>query len=187
MEKNNKKDEKIDNLEQRIARIEQSLNKLIDNKNFNNTALKEDKGIQGKEAKALKDKISEQLNGKQGVHCYSYFTNGEVSSNSEFYTDIDKLLQIDAIEAERWFNAFAASERIEILQTLLGKNCTAGELMEKCGFSTTGKLYHHLNFLINTGIVKSDSGKFFLNASLVGSVLIMLLSASNFIRKLDKE
>ena len=187
MEENKTKNAKIDDLEQRIAKIEESLQKIVSTGvNTSSFAVREDKGLQGEKAKALQEKISKQLNGKQGVHCYSYFSNGEVSSNSEFYTDIEKLLSIDAIEAERWFNAFSASERIEILQALLKKNCTGGELMEECGFSTTGKLYHHLNFLINTGIVQNDSGKFHLNASLVGSVLLMLLSALNFIRKLDK-
>lgn len=180
-------EERVADLEQRLSGIEKGLQQLIEMKENNSVRIpKSDSGLKGEKAKELRERVSKELDGKQGVRCYSFFDNGDVSSNSEFHTGIDTLILTDAIESERWFNAFAGSERVEILQALLKKSCTGSELMEKCGFSTTGKLYHHLNFLINTGIVQNDSGTFHLNASMVGNVLLMLLCASNFIRKLDK-
>ena len=182
------------NLEKRISELEcklESLEKAI-NQNYckdsapEGIAVKESLGLQGKERDYLSNKVLKELNNKQGLICYSYFNNNCVSSCSSLASDIPSLINIDSVQAERWFNAFAGSGRIEILKALLNKNCTANELMEICNFSTSGKLYHHLNFFINTGIVYNKNGVYNLNPSLIGSILLMMQSANNFIRKLNK-
>lgn len=92
-----------------------------------------------------------------------------------------------AVEMSKIINAFANEERINILRHLLNKNMTARELMEKLNFKTTGKLYHHLSYLENIGIVYKSEEVYHIQGYAIGCTLMIFDCATRLIRRFDEK
>ena len=177
---------KLESLDERLERLEQNVNKLLEGltkKEINKQNLDDDKGLQGEEKEKLRKEVLEKLGRKQKTQFVSWFENDDVTAVTKFDCSIEKLKKIDSFEVERFLGAIANAERIEIIKLLMEKNCTASEIMEKRNYSTTGKLYHHLNFLTNVGLVKNDNGTYHIRASRAGVILAVLTGAWCFIDK----
>ena len=172
--------ENMEDLEQRIRKLEELLMQKDDETSVLEQ-IKNDHGIKDEEKrKKHREKILNELNGKQGVKFYSYFDNGNVSSHTIFEFEKNALKKVDSFNAERLFVAFASSERVEILKLLMKKSCTGTEIMQECGFKTTGKLYYHLNFLLNIGVIANDDGEYHLVAKMCGIIQAMFMAAADF-------
>lgn len=97
-------------------------------------------------------------------------------------TSIKKVLKRDSFELAKTINAFASEERVEIVKALLNKSQTANELMERLGFSSTGKLYHHLSFLEKIGVINKKDDKYGVVGRFIGSILVMFTAADKIIK-----
>ncbi len=51
------------------------------------------------------------------------------------------------------------SDRLFILLTLLRKSMSVAELVEECGFNSTGQAYHHMKLLIAADLIEEDKAK----------------------------
>lgn len=164
----------LSNLEKRLGEIERKLALLGEEKHF-----KEDLGISEPEKRnQLENEVKKVLNGKTGIRCFGWFAreDGSKSSISEYDADTKTLFDIDSFDAERFLGAFASAERIEIVKYLMQKDSTANELMSSLNFATTGKLYHHLNFLTNIGLVVNNGGVYTIPANMLGIVQVVFMA-----------
>ncbi len=181
--------ENFGNLEERITKLEN----LLAQKSGNGDVLeqiKKDKGITNEDKRIKhREKILSELKDNQGVKFYSCIENKSVSAYSILSYDEQELLNVDSFSAEKLFTAFASSERVEILKLLMKKTCTGAEIMQECGFKTTRKLYYHLNFLLNIGIIGNDDGVYHLVAKMCSVVQAMFMAAvdlDNAFKKYEK-
>ncbi len=178
--------EKYEDLEERVKKLEELLAQK-DEKSDVLDKINNERGITDEEKiKKHRAEILQALDGKQGGKFYSYFDNGNVSAYTILKYDEDRIQSVDSFEAERLFVAFASSERIEILKLLMKKSCTGTEIMQECGFKTTGKLYYHLNFLLNIGMIANDGGEYHLVAQMCGIMQAMFMAAADLERAFKK-
>ncbi len=107
------------------------------------------------------------------------------SSSSTFahqQVDLEDILTCDSFEMAKVINAFASEERINIIKSLLTSKKTARQLMEDVGFSTTGKLYHHLSFLEKLGIIFKNDDYFIIEARYMACIMLMFTATEKIIR-----
>ena len=86
------------------------------------------------------------------------FTSGGRQSNwirSETNTD-DLLKLIENKSASVVLQSIGNNDRLNLLLALLRTPMTVAMLVEKCGFNSTGQVYHHLKPLISADIVSED-------------------------------
>lgn len=86
------------------------------------------------------------------------FTSGGRQSNwiqNETNTD-DLLKLIENKSASVVLQSIGNNDRLNLLLALLRTPMTVAMLVEKCGFNSTGQVYHHLKPLISADIVFED-------------------------------
>ncbi len=91
-----------------------------------------------------------------------------------------------ASEISKIINAYANEERILILRELLKKSMPAKELMQILKFKTTGKLYHHLSYLENIGIVYKKDEIYHIQGYAIGCSLMIFDCATRLIRRFEE-
>lgn len=97
--------------------------------------------------------------------------------------ETDKLLKVSSFEMAKVIDAFSSEERIDIIKELMKQNLRAKGLMERLGFATTGKLYHHLSFLEKLGIVRKDGEFYHVVARYISCILLIFAGVSKIIDK----
>jgi hypothetical protein len=97
--------------------------------------------------------------GRTGSITYlGVFTSGGRQSNwirNETNTD-DLLNLIENKSASVVLQCIGNNDRLNLLLALLRTPMTVAMLVEKCGFNSTGQVYHHLKPLISADIVYED-------------------------------
>lgn len=111
------------------------------------------------------------------------FNNGETSATFKSSTNIKALTDLNLEEVTKVLSAFGNYERFKIISLLLEKGYTAGEIMQKLNFKTTGKVYHHLNSLQGAGIIFKDKDHYRLVAKRIQGILAMLMACHSYISK----
>ena len=165
-------EERLTELEQSIAKLTQKMAENAGNDTKSSTAKETSLNDLKEGTYQNVDKI---LNEKQDVLVMGYFKNDNVTSRFSLCSSVDKIKEIDAFEAEKLLSVLANQDRIEIIKLLLNHSATSTEIMEKCGFETTGKFYHHINMLMNLNIIKKVSdGLYVLDAKRAGYVIPIL-------------
>lgn len=72
--------------------------------------------------------------------------------------DTDGLLSlIEDGAAERVLRCIGNNERLRMLLALLRKPMTVAQLVEECGYNSTGQVYHHLKPLMAADLVVEDT------------------------------
>lgn len=95
--------------------------------------------------------------------------------------EIGKLLSISSFEIARVIDAFSSEERIGIIKELMRQSLRAKGLMERLGFATTGKLYHHLSYLEKLGIVRRDGEKYHIVARYISCIVLIFAGAGKIV------
>ena len=67
------------------------------------------------------------------------------------------LTLIENREAERVLACIGSGDRLNLLLSLLKKPKTVNQLVEECGFRSTGQVYHHLKPLLAADLVEEDT------------------------------
>ena len=99
--------------------------------------------------------------GTGAVSCMGVFSSGGRQSNwIREKIDTDNLLAlIESNVAAKALDCIGNNDRLNMLLALLRAPKTVTQLVEYCGFNTTGQVYHHLKPLLAADVVAEDSEK----------------------------
>ncbi len=160
--------ERLDQLEKRVEKLE-------------NAKTNKDSGYGEKFAKNIND----PKNMPDGLMVYAgKFTSKDGSVGSVFGSNcckLENLLDFNAEAVANIIDAFASSERLNIIKELMKKRCNAKDLMDILQFNTTGKLYHHLTLLIKLGVVTKKDEQYFINPRFISCILLILEGAGKLV------
>ena len=101
--------------------------------------------------------------------------------------DTDKLLSlIESGEAEKVLKCIGNNDRLRILLAILKKPMTVAQLVEECGYNSTGQVYHHLKPLIAADLVVEDSknesrGVYVVQPHRVQGIIMLLAGISDML------
>ena len=86
-----------------------------------------------------------------------YESGGYQSTWIRNEVNADSLLSlIENKMAEKVLNCIGNSDRLNILLSILKKPLTVAQLVEECGYNSTGQVYHHLRPLIAADLIIED-------------------------------
>ena len=97
--------------------------------------------------------------------------------------EISSLLEGNSFEMAKVIDAFSSEERIDIIKELMRQNLRAKGLMDRLGFATTGKLYHHLSFLEKLGIVAKSGDQYHIVARYISCIVLIFAGVNNILKK----
>ncbi len=187
--------ESFENLEKRLSKVEQQLKEIVDNEKIE--VPQGDKNKTGRSGgyawqvaeDQVRPRVLKEMGNEFGIRFFSFFQGKNNNLDAAIWYDIDEklLLSIDDFDAERFLLAFASAERMQIIKLLLNRNLSANELLNELKFATTGKLYHHLNFLINIGVVKNEAGIYAIPNNLLGSIQLVLTAVYMLAKRNEKD
>jgi len=111
---------------------------------------------------------------------------GDISLGSIFKINLDiekQLLTLDPEKVSTVLSLFSNKDRYAIFHSILNSPKTVAELVVELNLNSTGKVYHHINPLINADLVKNRNGLLTVNCRKMGGVLAILAG----VYKLTKE
>lgn len=86
-----------------------------------------------------------------------YESGGRQSTWIRNEVNTDSLLTlIENKMAEKVLNCIGNSDRLNILLSILKKPMTVAQLVEECGYNSTGQVYHHIKPLIAADLIIED-------------------------------
>ena len=98
-------------------------------------------------------------------------------------SNIKGVLNVDSFEMSKIMNAFASEERVNIIKALMTKKMTAKEIMDELGFTTTGKLYHHLSALEKLHVIFKEQDYYIIDSRYIGCIALLFTAAEQILRK----
>lgn len=159
--------EKLENLENRISKIEGEEKVVKNHRLKNNTISPKDMPV-GKMAYVGRYESEDGSMGSTfGADC----------------NDIATTFNHSSFEMAKVIDAFSSEDRINIVKELIKRCLTAKQLMEKLNFATTGKLYHHLSFLEKIGVIVKDSDSYHVSAKYISCVVLIFTGVASIINK----
>ncbi len=140
---------------------------------------------------ALMDELEDSAgsDGSSGALTYLgvFASGGRQSSWVRKNVDADSLLAlVENRSAERMLSCVGSSERLAILVALMKKPMTVAQLVEQCGFGSTGQVYHHLNPLLAANLVAPDEhgdakGRYVVRPDRVQGLILLLAGVSDLL------
>ena len=127
--------------------------------------------------------------GQQSAGYVTYFgsyVSGERQSIwARSNVDAGKLLQLmENGIATKVLACIGSSDRLNMLLALLRAPRTAAQLVEQCGYNTTGQVYHHLKPLLAADLVIEDSqtrGTYVIQPHRVQGIIMLLAGISDML------
>lgn len=114
------------------------------------------------------------------------FASGDRQSNwirNQVKTDsLLKLIESNA--AAKLLTCIGNNDRLNILLALLRAPRSVNQLVEQCGYNTTGQVYHHLKPLIAADLVKEDDnnrGSYVIQPHRVQGIIMLLAGVSDML------
>lgn len=99
--------------------------------------------------------------------------------------DTDSLLElIESNTAAKVLSCIGSNDRLNMLLALLRSPRTAAQLVEQCGYNTTGQVYHHLKPLLAADLVKEDDnnrGSYVIQPHRVQGIIMLLAGISDML------
>ena len=127
-------------------------------------------------------------NGNTGFITYlGVFSSGDRQSNwISNQVNTDRLLElIESNIAAKVLACIGNNDRLNMLLALLRAPRTAAQLVEECGYNTTGQVYHHLKPLIAANIVSEDKGAskgtYFVRPQQVRGIIMLLAGVHDMV------
>ena len=135
---------------------------------------------------AIMDRLENTCGEKGSSGCIAYlgvFASGGRQSNwIENEIDTDELLNlVQDGTAATVLSCIGSQDRMKVLMSLLDQPKTAAQLVESCGFNTTGQVYHHLKMLTNVDIVYSDRDLYVVRPHRIQGIIMLLAGIRNLI------
>ena len=134
----------------------------------------------------IMDKLENTCGEKGSSGCIAYlgvFASGGRQSNwieNEINTD-ELLSLIQDGTASTVLSCIGSQDRMKVLMSLLEQPKTAAQLVESCGFNTTGQVYHHLKMLTNVDLVYSDKDVYIVRPHRIQGIIMLLAGIRNLI------
>jgi len=138
--------------------------------------------LQDEMSKKISDKTNGGLVTYMGVFagggCQSYWISNQV--------DTDRLLElIESGVAAKVLACIGNNDRLNMLLALLRAPKTVAQLVEECGYNTTGQVYHHLKPLLAADLIKEDEhgarGTYMIQPHRVQGVIMLLAGISDML------
>ncbi|MGD9901526.1 MAG: helix-turn-helix domain-containing protein [Spirochaetales bacterium] len=126
-------------------------------------------------------KTIEKLQENRMVFGGRYVGNNVGSTFGHDNLNILKVLELDDDKISKVLNALANKERLKILKAVMKEQLTINEIMEKCGFNTTGQAYHHVNALEKGGFVVKKNDRVVIVGNKISAFLLALASVYQFL------
>lgn len=114
------------------------------------------------------------------------FASGNRQSNwIRNQVETDSLLKlIESNTAAKVLTCIGNNDRLNMLLALLRSPRTANQLVEQCGYNTTGQVYHHLKPLLAADLVKEDDnsrGSYIIQPHRVQGIIMLLAGISDML------
>lgn len=114
------------------------------------------------------------------------FSSGSRQSNwIRNQVETDGLLKlIESNTAAKVLACIGNNDRLNMLLALLRSPRTAAQLVEQCGYNTTGQVYHHLKPLLSADLVKEDDknrGSYVIQPHRVQGIIMLLAGISDML------
>jgi DNA gyrase subunit B len=116
-----------------------------------------------------------------------YESGGRQSTWIRNEVNTDSLLSlIENKTAEKVLNCIGNSDRLNILLSILKKPMTVAQLVEECGYKSTGQVYHHLKPLITADLIIEDDknasrGVYIIQPHRVQGIIMLLAGISDML------
>ena len=115
-----------------------------------------------------------------------FASGGRQSTWIQNEINTDELLGlIENHTAQRVLSCIGNNDRLNILLALLREPMTVASLVEKCGYNSTGQVYHHLKELISTDLVAEDrehgKGVYVVKSHRVQGIIMMLAGVNDIV------
>jgi len=131
--------------------------------------------------------ITDKENRTGSITYLGVFTSGGRQSNwiqNTINTD-DLLTLIENKSATTVLQCIGNNDRLTLLLALLRTPMTVATMVEKCGFNTTGQVYHHLKPLISVDLVfeveQAERGVYAVKPHRVQGIIMLLAGISDLI------
>ena len=134
----------------------------------------------------IMDKLENTCGEKGTSGCIAYlgvFASGSRQSNwIENEINTDELLNlVQDGTASTVLSCIGSQDRMKLLMSLMEQPKTAAQLVESCGFNTTGQVYHHLKMLTNVELVYSDRDLYIVYPHRIQGIIMLLAGIRNLI------
>lgn len=116
-----------------------------------------------------------------------YTSGGRQSSWVRKDVNTDHLLRlIEDHSAERVLACIGNNDRLNLLLALLRRPMTVAQLVEECGYHSTGQVYHHLKPLMTADLVAEDNrsdgkGRYTVVSHRVQGIMMLLAGISDML------
>ena len=138
----------------------------------------------------MMEELCDTARGSGAVTYFGVFVSGDKQSCMQSCwirnrVDTDSLLQlIESNAAARVLACVGNNDRLNLLLALLRSPRTAAQLVEQCGWNTTGQVYHHLKPLLAADLVKEDEntrGSYMIQPHRVQGIIMLLAGVSDML------
>lgn len=133
----------------------------------------------------LCEKVDDDGNTGSITYLGVYSSGGRQSNWIRKQVDTDSLLTlIESNTAAKVLACVGNNDRLNMLLALLRSPRTAAQLVEQCGYNTTGQVYHHLKPLLAADLVKEDDknrGCYVIQPHRVQGILMLLVGISDML------
>jgi len=132
----------------------------------------------------LCDKM-EQSGNTGSVIYLGVYSSSDNQSNWIGHASIDKLLKlVENDVAAKVLSSIGNNDRLNLLIALLRKPRTVAQLVDECGYNTTGQVYHHLKPLLAADLIKEDDqhrGSYVIKGHRVQGIIMLLTGISDML------
>ena len=137
----------------------------------------------------LHEELCEKADRNESTGCITHlgvFASGGRQSNwVKHEVNTDALLAlIESNAAAKVLACIGSNERLNLLLALLREPRSAANLVEDCGYNTTGQVYHHLRPLLAADLVVEDAharGKYCVQPHRVSGIIMLLAGISDML------
>lgn len=136
----------------------------------------------------LHKELCEKTNEKNDSGYITYlgvFSSGDRQSNWILEKNVNMLLRlIESNAAAKVLACIGNNDRLNMLLAILRAPRTAAQLVEECGYNTTGQVYHHLKPLLASDLVKEDDGQrgsYVIQPHRVSGIIMLLAGISDML------
>jgi len=128
---------------------------------------------------------------QEGTGLVTYFGTHSSGNNDDVHqshwisqnVETNRLFEIiENNSATKVLACIGSNDRLNLLLALLRAPRTAAQLVEECGYNTTGQVYHHLNPLLAADLVKGKSkGVYMIQPHRVQGIIMLLAGISDML------
>lgn len=139
---------------------------------------------------SILDRLENTCNSKGNSGYITYmgvFSSGSAEPSTWIKSGVDTDDLLNLIENRTAANVLTCignNDRLNILLAILKKPMTVAQLVEECGYNSTGQVYHHLKPLIAADLItedKKNKGYYVIQPHRVQGIIMLLAGVSDMV------